>query len=115
MSKDNATVSSDNDKKQSLSTMGPTNPQSCKHCNHVECVWREFASENKCLISGLRRTVESGGRAGLARKQVFQTISRKINGIMGAGNRRRLPKCVEDNVRRLFPSEDGKYMGYKEK
>ena len=93
----------------------PGKPEFCAHCRQEICVWRQFAEKNKCSMLRLRRLVQSGGRAAKARKTLFQQISRQTNGKMGAGNRRRLPVCVEDNVRQMFPSEDGKYMGYKDK
>ena len=116
----NMTVTNENQKKddvkkEDIEDTKPAKPEICAHCRRIICVWSQFADENKCMMMSLRRSVQSGGRAGKARKTVFQQISRQINGNMGVGNRRRLPVCVEDNVRKMFPSEDGKYMGYKDK
>ena len=87
----------------------------CRHCRKTRCIWREFSKNNKRTILDLKREVDSGSRPADARKLLYRTICREMNGVMGAGKRKRLPKCVEDSVRKLFPSEDGKYMGYKDK
>lgn len=104
-----------NVKKEAVKDAKEVKPKICIYCKGVPCVWSEFQVDNKSMLLSLRRAVESGGRPGKARKTVFQSMSRKINGMMGVGNRRRLPQCVEDNVRKMFPSEDGRYMGYKDK
>ena len=87
----------------------------CKYCKRRPCVWTAFTTDNAAFLSVQHRMVNSGGRARKARKSVFQRITRKLHGVMGAGKRKRLPQCVEDNVRQMFPSKDGRYMGYKEK
>ena len=87
----------------------------CRHCRRTSCIWRDFTEHNKRTILDLKREVDSGSRPGDARKSLYRIICREMNGVMGAGRRKRLPKCVEDSVRKLFPSEDGKYMGYKDK
>ena len=90
-------------------------PVVCSYCKRRLCIWVEFMTENSAFLSALHREVKLGERSGKARKTVFQRITRKMNGVMGAGVRKRLPQCVEDNVRSMFPSKDGQYMGYKEK
>ena len=70
---------------------------------------------NTEMITGLSRWVSSGGRSAKARKTLYQTVARKVNGVIRMGNRKRLPRCVENNVRKKFPSKDGEYTGYKEK
>ena len=92
-----------------------TKPNICDHCRHDPCVWKEFVNENKRMLWSLRRDVESGVRSGKARKTVFQKVTRKMYGVMGSGRRIRLPQCVYNGVRKLFPSEDGQYMGFKPK
>ena len=77
-----------------------------------KCIFREYTENNKRILLKLSRGVDSGGRPGGARKTLFQSITREMN---GAGKRKRLPKCVEDGVRKLLPSENGQYMGYKDK
>ena len=61
---------------------------------------------------------------GSRRKFCYQTCSRKLNGPLGNGNRRRLPKCIEYGVRKEYPKYDAngtpfapddekKWMGFK--
>ena len=65
-------------------------------------MWKEFEIDNKSMLLNLRRADKTVGTPGKARKTVFKSMSRKINGTMGMGNRRRLPQCVEDNVRKML-------------
>lgn len=90
-------------------------PIKCQDCKQNYCVWRNFETSNTNMLLGLRRWVSSSGSPAKARKKVYQCVTRQMNGVMGIGNRKRLPRCVENNVRLMFPSEDGCYMGYKEK
>ena len=89
-------------------------PNKCHDCKQNCCVWRNFKESNRNMLLGLQRWVNSGGNPANARKKIYQGVTRQMNGVMGIGNRKRLPRCVENNVRLMFPSEDGCYMGYKE-
>ena len=52
----------------------------------------------------------------LIRKQCYRIVSGLIDGFLGCGNRRQLPKCVVDGIRTTFPNEDGTaYMGFHAK
>ena len=49
------------------------------------------------------------------RKSLYKSISRSLDfGHLEYGECRQLPLCVCNRVRQIFPSKDGKYMGYKE-
>ena len=87
----------------------------CQGCGYQRCVWETFKDDNEEYLCLLRSKISEGRRPGEVRKLVYRDITRSMHGTMGSGVRRKLPNCVEDNVRRMFPSNDGKYMGYKDK
>ena len=99
----------------SLSNDRVTGDYVCQNCGYHPCVWQTYKEDNEDYLSSLKGEISQGRQSSGVRKQVYRDITRIMHGIMGSGVRRKLPKCVEDNVRRMFPSEDQKYMGYKEK
>ena len=72
------------------------------------------SKENEIELNS-KSDISEGRRPGEVRKLVYRDITRSMHGTMGSEVWRRLPNCVEDNVRRMFPLDDGKYMGYKDK
>lgn len=50
----------------------------------------------------------------IKRKKAYQHMSKKIHGTLGLGNRIQLPTCVTENIKRIYPDENGIYMGYKD-
>ena len=47
------------------------------------------------------------------RKYMYRKMSGIIEGVMmEAAQRKRLPACVEDGIREIFPDPDGLYMGW---
>ena len=102
-------------KMSSLSNDRVTGDYVCQNCGYHPCVWQTYKEDNEDYLSSLKVEISQGRQSSEVRKQVYRDITRTMHGIMGSGVRRKLPTCVEDNVRRMFPSEDRKYMGYKEK
>ena len=49
-----------------------------------------------------------------AQKLLYLKISRNLNGIMGVEVCERLPKCMKEGLRGMFPSHNEEYMGYKQ-
>ena len=85
----------------------------CEHCGCLECVWDQFSIEEGNLLFDLKDRFDSGERPGEIRKTAFRHVTFWLNGPMKRGQRKRLPKCVETNVRKLFPSPNGRYMGFR--
>ena len=63
---------------------------------------------------------ENGGSESLTNKNIrffyYRKVTEELYGYLGAHNRRRLPDCVVDGVRELFPNPPGiPYTGYSNK
>ena len=58
--------------------------------------------------------LDLAARNSASRKKAYKLATMYIHGVLGAGNRMRLPSCVEDGVRALFPPVDGIVMGFRE-
>ena len=58
--------------------------------------------------------LDLAARNSWSRKWAYKLATLYIHGVLGAGNRVRLPSCVEDAVRALFPPVDGIVMGFRE-
>jgi hypothetical protein len=82
----------------------------CDLCGEKPCVW---VSERETVIAN--DEVEHGHTIvnKTRRKIGFRHMFRVINGGPGQkGVRKRLPVCVENDIRALFP--DDEYMGFRE-
>ena len=87
----------------------------CDMCERTECVWETFKQIEQMLLDDLKVEIKHKDRTpGSARKLLYQKVTRYMNGVMGTGVRERLPKCVENGIRQKFPSDTGRYMGYKD-
>ena len=47
-----------------------------------------------------------------AKKQCFRRYTYLKHGYMGPGNRARIPSCIEDAIRAMFPNHDNSFVGY---
>jgi hypothetical protein len=85
----------------------------CDLCGDTPCVWlveKDRVIANDMAENGTPVTVVNSTR----RKLAFRYMFRCINAGPGRqGVRKKLPECVENGVRELFP--DLVYMGFKEK
>jgi hypothetical protein len=84
----------------------------CDFCGDTPCVWlveKDRVIANDMAENGTPVTVVNSTR----RKLAFRYMFRVINAGPGRqGVRKKLPECVENGVRELFP--DLVYMGFKE-
>ena len=89
----------------------------CPHCcdNYNEC---QFESKRESLyIEGLLflSSREEGQEAPTNNqiwKHLYHHYSLMSNGHIGRGHREKLPKCVVDGVRNLYPDSSGVYQGF---
>lgn len=87
----------------------------CDMCQRTECVWEIFKQREQMLLDDLKVEINNKDRTpSSARKLLYQKVTWYMNGAMGTGMRERLPECVENGIRRKFPSETGHYMGYRD-
>ena len=77
-------------------------------------MWKKFIRENRSMVRELVRDVKTGGESSCARYTIYRCVTRDMYGQLSKGDRRRLPDCVGNNVKKMFPSEDGNYTGYKQ-
>lgn len=87
----------------------------CRQCGGTPCYWIQHAP------SVVSKTAVSYPALGLcsdenneARKQAYKAFTYERYGILGKGKRIRLPHCVMEGVRRIWPDAVGTYMGFKD-
>ena len=87
----------------------------CQNCLSVPCIW---ISNMDTMEETIRRLglVHEHPPNNIMRKYMYRTMSDIISGgPMGEGNRKPLPLCVLEGVRKKFLQEIGEYMGYRVK
>ena len=87
----------------------------CVHCGEAPCMW---LSRKDIMVlydenEHSRLANEDKPPNNMRRKKVYRKMTLMLNGPLGAGNRKKLPKCVENGARALFPSPS--FMGFKTK
>ena len=103
----------------------PISPFYCAFCQKDVCLWyqlqdvvestiewNEIAFQD--IVDEAETEKEYKNLAASARKLLYAAITRELYGILGRGNRIRLPECILQNVRGMYPSPDNKYMGHKD-
>ena len=89
----------------------------CPKCGFDPCKW---VSVGKALLPEVHEFVEqNGGRASISNAQIrffyYHEITCALHGHLGARNRRRLPECIVQGVRTLFPNKNNiGYVGHKD-
>ena len=92
----------------------------CKACQMNPCVWEEHCKSvmEECNEWRSEEAKSTGNTItnNLCRKFCYRQFSQIVDGFLGQGNRKKLPACIEKNVRRVFPNENGaQYMGFRSK
>ena len=92
-------------------------------CKRVACITRFQAFNNICLDRDILevcmkarcdiRADEFNFSVESFRKAAYRQFVLWRFGKLGRGNRRVVPSCVVLSIRRMYPSADGQYMGYR--
>ena len=90
--------------------------QLCEICRQRPCYFLQI--KPRIMEQHIENPPDDGldlaARNSASRKKAYKLATMYIHGVLGAGNRMRLPSCVEDGVRALFPPVDGIVMGFRE-
>ena len=89
----------------------------CKHCESDPCLW---VQHKECVLAAVEVFKEQRAFRGestpnnVCRKYCYRQFSLMIHGPLWKGHRLKLPCCVEENVRLVFPNKEGiEYTGFK--
>jgi hypothetical protein len=86
----------------------------CKHCGEDPCVWLVSMENMRLYNESQHRSLPEEDKPpnNICRKKVYwQMFLSMNNGPIGRGVRVKLPKCVEEGARQMFPSPS--FMGFK--
>jgi hypothetical protein len=81
----------------------------CVFCCEQNGGWDLAKSKMIEYNSSLLEDTENNGRRCMLYRQM--AIRSNRDKVLGKGDRIQLPECVLSGVRKLFPSDDGEYMG----
>lgn len=81
----------------------------CLRCNNDPCRWHQHGARLTRFANALR-SQNPNLRNDQIRFRLYQEYTRLVYGVLGQGNRRRIPECVENTIKALYPSET--YTGY---
>lgn len=97
------------------------NNNGCDYCNYQPCPWARYGRETlEEILAEVRHEVEMGMRPtnNVLRRRTYQLLMRNWQGILGCGNRMRLPECCLIEVRDEFPNNpnnpNATYMGHRD-
>ena len=94
----------------------------CDKCGSMPCDWVEFAKDIQQKAYTTFYNNKKGKKKDKRGQNVPNEHMRKIlyqhycflrHGVLGKGIRIPVPPCVGDESKNMYPSESGKYMGYK--
>jgi hypothetical protein len=81
----------------------------CPACRNSPCEFLQSQQELERIVDCMAPDTSAKAK----RFHAYQFMSRKLHGQLGKKNRVPLPPCCQQGLRDLFPSEDGKYTGFK--
>ena len=86
----------------------------CGECEEEYCTWTEHGPGvlETVAVDLLVRDPENKFTQGEKRKLCYQRYVTVVFGVLGGEKRKKLPKCVLDGVREVYPDFDGNYMGH---
>jgi hypothetical protein len=91
-------------------------PNICTVCGCDPCEFQQM--EMEILVQDRNHNedvgLDAGERNSKRRKRAYKYATKHKFGVLGRGVRKKLPSCIEDGVRSLFPPVDGKVMGFLE-
>jgi hypothetical protein len=84
----------------------------CVFCAHAPCVVEE--NYDTLMLIGNEMKEEDKSNKEICHR-LYKEMARHMYGYLGKKNRKKLPLCVEDTIKRAFPNEkDQEYTGFKE-
>ena len=90
----------------------------CSHCGESSCIWFYYRDD---VVEAVHNWVDSNTTSNgyrpsnnLIRKECYQIFIRMHHGFLGKGKRKKIPECVLNCIRCLYPDDDGEYMGFKD-
>ncbi len=84
----------------------------CVQCERVPCVWENNQEE---MVNFDKANIDGDAPPNEHRHGLYRQMALIINnGPSGKGNRMKLPECVVNGVRKLFPDPDALYTGHLE-
>ncbi len=87
----------------------------CSRCGRDPCLW--FRHGENVLESCRNSEHLWGGDITNKQRRFFcyREFTRIFHGILSSGDRRKLPECVEENIRECFPNLNGEAItGFKQ-
>ena len=105
---------------RSPSPPGPPEPLICRSCRMDPCIFTRLQHDIMLHDSAIN-TVQnqpSYPMAGVVRNRqrrhrAFRYATYRLYGYLGKNNRKRMPRCIEDGIRSLYPAYNGLHVGYK--
>ena len=82
----------------------------CNHCDSDPC-HREAYEQ---MLRGEGDILDANLPPNTARRMLYRSYVRAVHGLLGHGNRVRVPPCVRVLIRDIFPDPNGAYMGHKD-
>jgi hypothetical protein len=79
----------------------------CPQCSDSPCQFLQWQEELEKCVTVMTPDLTNKEK----RYRLYCHVSRRRHGMLGKGNRRPIPSCLEQGMRDLYPSE--KYTGYK--
>ncbi|CAB9512518.1 hypothetical protein SEMRO_540_G162990.1 [Seminavis robusta] len=93
----------------------PLLSRTCGYCNQAPCFMLQDLIGNSLMMTG-DMMKDDGFSNQQIRKALYTEASRMINGRLGPGIRKKLPTCVEGEIKDSYPrdkNKDPEYVGYK--
>ena len=83
----------------------------CIRCGEIPCPWLECREAVLEHVEGLE---DMDIAADQKRFQLYKLCTTILFGYLGKNNRVPLPQCVLLEIRRMYPSNDGSYVGFQD-
>ena len=106
---------------QSPSPPGPPEPIICKYCKMDPCIFTRLQYDIMDRDTKINKVnnLPSHPMGGVVRNRerrhrAFKYAAYTLYGFLGKGIRKKMPQCIEEGIRCLYPAYDGLHVGYKD-